>query len=209
MGNRAADHKTAAGAPAAPAPPGEAAGTRRPHQAAAATGNGHRKRYRVGRRNGRERREASWFLRSPRRRRTGSRAGPDASQHAAGAATARAQAGDGLTGACKSKRVPEAARRSPGRSAHAGVGVPVTAAEDGLQLCRRGGWSVHTYALPAPRRWPDEQDGCTPPRRNGSRVHTAQVVAFRACCLTNLTATAGLISSDLQKYLKGTGSAET
>lgn len=196
--------QTAAGAPAAPAPPGEAAGACRPNQAPAATGNSHRKSCRVGRSGGGERRETSPFLRW----RTGTRARPGASQHPTGAAAARAQAGDRLTGPRKCQKVSEAARRSPS-SAHAGAGVPMTAAEDRLRLCCRDGWSVHTCALPAPRCWPSKQDGLTQPWRNSSRVHRAHTMAFRACRLMNLTVTTGLISPDLQKYLKETGSAET
>lgn len=145
---------------------------------------------------------------SPRRSCGGEQAPEQGPTPATGAAAARAQAGDGLTGPRKCQKVSEAARRSPG-SGHAGAGVPMTAAEDRLRLCCREGWSVHTYALPAPCCWPSKQAGLTQPWRNSSRVHRAQTVAFRACRLMNLTVTTGLISPDLQKYLKETGSAET
>lgn len=87
---------------------------------------------------------------------------PDASQHAMGTAAVPVQAGDGLTGPGKLKRVSEAARRWPG-STHAGAGTPMTAAEDRLRFCCWDGWSVHTYALPAPHCWPNKQDGLTQP----------------------------------------------
>lgn len=87
------------------------------------------------------------------RQRTGTRARPDASQHATGAAAAPARANDGLTGRRQRQEVSEAARQLPG-SAHAGAGVPVTAADDRPErshpcatsttlLAPRAGW---TYA---------------------------------------------------------------
>lgn len=59
----------------------------------------------------------------------GTQARPGAGQHDTGAAAARAEAGDGLTGPCQHQKVSEATMRLPG-STHAGAGVPMTVADD-------------------------------------------------------------------------------
>lgn len=193
-------HETAAGAPAAPAPPGEAACACRPNQAPAATERGTGQGEVVEGREERPRRSCADRGLAGNRHPSKARCQPARHRcgHSSCAGWQRAhqtlQAQEGFSVSC---------------STHTGAGVPVTAAEDRLRLCRRDGWSVHTYALPAPRCWPGKRDGLTRPWRNGSRAQTAQTMAFRARRLMNLTATAGLISPDLQKYLKEAGSAET